>query len=178
MRPELPGLLLARPGHTAWTNSRRHAGRTDIPLNETGEQRARQIGERLRRYSLACAFTSPFQRASKTCGLASFGIVAQVDPDLVEWDFDRFEGTLTTDILRERPGWQLFRDGCPEGESPDDVAARADGFIVRVRQVEGDALAFSSGHIIRIDRGSTARPATRRRSMILRPLRQRGRARL
>jgi probable phosphoglycerate mutase len=150
MRPELPRLFLARHGDTAWTDSRRHTGRTDIPLNEAGEQRARQIGERLRRYSFARVFTSPLQRASKTCELAGFGTVAQVDPDLVEWDYGRFEGTLTKDILKERPGWELFRDGCPEGESPGDVAARADGFIARVRQVEGDALAFSSGHIIRM----------------------------
>jgi probable phosphoglycerate mutase len=150
MRLELPRLFLARHGDTAWTDSRRHTGRTDIPLNEAGEQRARQIGERLRRYSFARVFTSPLQRASKTCELAGFGTVAQVDPDLVEWDYGRFEGTLTRDILKERPGWELFRDGCPEGESPGDVAARADGFIARVRQVEGDALAFSSGHIIRM----------------------------
>jgi probable phosphoglycerate mutase len=150
MRPELPRLFLARHGDTAWTDSRRHTGRTDIPLNKAGEQRARQIGARLRRYSFARVFTSPLQRASKTCELAGFGTVAQVDPDLVEWDYGRFEGTLTRDILKERPGWELFRDGCPEGESPGDVAARADGFIARVRQVEGDALAFSSGHIIRM----------------------------
>ena len=150
MRPELPRLFLARHGDTAWTDSRRHTGRTDIPLNEAGERRARQIGERLRRYSFARVFTSPLQRASKTCELAGFGAVAQVDPDLVEWDYGRFEGTLTGDILKERPGWELFRDGCPGGESPGDVAARADGFIARVRQVEGDTLAFSSGHIIRM----------------------------
>jgi probable phosphoglycerate mutase len=150
MPSDLPKLYLARHGDTAWTDSRRHTGRTDIPLNEAGEQRARQIGERLRRYSFARVFTSPLQRASKTCELAGFGTVAQVDPDLVEWDYGRFEGTLTRDILKERPGWELFRDGCPEGESPGDVAARADGFIARVRQVEGDALAFSSGHIIRM----------------------------
>ena len=90
------------------------------------------------------------QRASKTCELAGFGAVATVDPDLVEWDYGRFEGMLTRDILKERPGWELFRDGCPGGESPADVAARADGFIARVRRIEGDVLAFSSGHIIRM----------------------------
>ena len=90
------------------------------------------------------------QRASKTCELAGFGAVAKVDPDLVEWDYGRFEGMLTRDILKERPGWELFRDGCPEGESPEDVAARADRFIARVRGIEGDVLAFSSGHIIRM----------------------------
>ena len=90
------------------------------------------------------------QRASKTCALAGFGEVAEVDPDLVEWDYGRFEGKLTKHILKERPGWEMFRDGCPDGESPEDVAARADRFIARVRGIEGDVLAFSSGHIIRM----------------------------
>jgi broad specificity phosphatase PhoE len=150
MTPELPRLFLARHGDTAWTDSRRHTGRTDIPLNELGEERARQIGEHLRRFSFTRALTSPLQRASKTCELAGFGAVASSDPDLVEWDYGRFEGMLTKDILKERPGWELFRDGCPEGESPEDVAARADDFIARVQRIEGDALAFSSGHIIRM----------------------------
>ena len=150
MPAELPRLFLTRHGDTAWTDSRQHTGRTDLPLNERGEERARQLGVKLRRFSFACVFTSPLQRASKTCELAGFGGIARVDPDLVEWDYGRFEGMLTRDILKERPGWELFRDGCPEGESPEDVAARADGFIARVRGIEGDVLAFSSGHIIRM----------------------------
>ena len=145
---EMPKLYITRHGDTAWTDSRQRTGRTDIPLNQSGEERARQIGERLRRYSFACVFTSPLQRASKTCELAGFGSVAKVDPDLVEWDYGRFEGKLTRQILKEQPGWELFRDGCPGGESPEDVAARADGFIARVRSIEGDVLAFSSGHVI------------------------------
>jgi broad specificity phosphatase PhoE len=105
----------------------------------------------LRRFSFVRVFTSPLQRASKTCALAGYGDVAEVDPDLVEWDYGRFEGQLTKSILKERPGWEMFRDGCPEGESPLDVAARADRFIARVRVVEeGDVLAFSSAHIIRM----------------------------
>ena len=150
MSSEMPRLFLARHGDTAWTDSRQRTGRTDIPLNAAGEERAREIGERLRRYSFACVFTSPLQRASKTCELAGFGAVARIDPDLVEWDYGRFEGMLTKNILKERPGWELFRDGCPGGESPEDVAARADGFIARVRRIETDVLAFSSGHIIRM----------------------------
>jgi probable phosphoglycerate mutase len=150
MPTELPKLFLARHGDTAWTESRQHTGRTDVPLNERGEQRARELGERLRRFSLTCVFTSPLKRASKTCELAGFGAVARVDPDLVEWDYGRYEAMLTRDILKERPGWELFRDGCPEGESPEDVAARADRFIARVRSIETDLLAFSSGHIIRM----------------------------
>jgi probable phosphoglycerate mutase len=147
---EMPKLFITRHGDTAWTDSRQRTGRTDIPLNPSGEERARQIGERLRRYSFADVFTSPLQRASKTCELAGFGSVAKADPDLVEWDYGRFEGMLTRNILKERPGWELFRDGCPEGEAPEDVAARADRFIARVRSIQGDVLAFSSGHIIRM----------------------------
>jgi len=147
---EMPKLFLARHGDTAWTESHQRTGRTDIPLNEAGEERARRLGERLRRHSFARIFTSPLQRASKTCELAGFVADAELDPDLVEWDYGRYEGMLTKTILKQRPGWELFRDGCPEGESPADVAARADRFIARVRATDGDMLAFSSGHIIRM----------------------------
>jgi probable phosphoglycerate mutase len=150
MATELPRLFLARHGDTAWTDSRQRTGRTDLPLNERGEERARQLGERLQRFSFASVFTSPLQRASKTCTLAGFGDAAEVDPDLVEWDYGRFEGKLTRQIVQARPGWEMFRDGCPDGESPQDVAARADRFIARVRRIEGDVLAFSSAHIIRM----------------------------
>jgi broad specificity phosphatase PhoE len=150
MSKELPRLFLTRHGDTAWTDSHQRTGRTDLPLNERGEERARQLGERLRRYSFTSVFTSPLQRASKTCALAGFGEVAIVDPDLAEWDYGKFEGKLTKSILKELPGWELFRDGCPGGESPGDVAGRADRFLSRVRAHEGDILAFSSGHIIRM----------------------------
>ena len=126
MPPEMPKLFLARHGDTAWTDSRQHTGRTDIPLNPAGEERARQLGVRLQRFSFARVFTSPLQRASKTCELAGFGAVATVDPDLVEWDYGRFEGMVLKQVLKEQPGWELYRDGCPDGESPEDVAARAD----------------------------------------------------
>ena len=149
MPSDLPRLFLARHGDTAWTDSRQRTGRTDLPLNEHGEDRARGLGERLRQFSFARVFTSPLQRASKTCALAGFGEVAEVDPDLVEWDYGRYEGKLTRHILKEQPGWEMFRDGCPDGESPNDVAARADRFIARVRRIEGDVL-VSSAHIIRM----------------------------
>jgi probable phosphoglycerate mutase len=150
MPRDMPKLFLARHGDTAWTDSHQRTGRTDIPLNEAGEERARLLGERLRRCSFARVFTSPLQRASRTCDLAGFGATAELDPDLVEWDYGRFEGMLTKNILKQRPGWELYRDGCPEGESPGQVASRADRFIARARAVEGDVLAFSSGHIIRM----------------------------
>src|SRR3954451_18310099 len=150
MPSDLPRLFLARHGDTAWTDSKQHTGRTDLPLNERGEERARQLGGRLQRFAFAGVFTRPLQRASKTCELAGFGARAEVDPDLLEWDYGQFEGKLTRDILKARAGWELFRDGCPGGESPQDAAVRADRFIARVRAVEGDVLAFSSGHIIRM----------------------------
>jgi probable phosphoglycerate mutase len=150
MPSDLPRLYLARHGDTAWTDSHQHTGRTDIPLNERGEEHARQLGERLRTFTFARVFTSPLRRALKTCELAGFGGGAEVDPDLTEWDYGRFEGKLTTEILAERPGWELYRDGCPGGESPEDVAARADRFIKRAHGIGGEVLAFSSGHIIRM----------------------------
>jgi probable phosphoglycerate mutase len=150
MSSDMPRLFLARHGDTAWTDSRQRTGRTDLPLNKNGEERARQLGERLQRFSFAHVFTSPLQRASKTCELAGFGKVAEINSDLVEWDYGRFEGQLTAHIRKERPGWEMFRDGCPGGESAQDVADRADRFIARVRGLEGDVLAFSSAHIIRM----------------------------
>jgi probable phosphoglycerate mutase len=150
MASALPRLYLARHGDTAWTDSHQHTGRTDLPLNEHGEEHARRLGAALRPISFSQVFTSPLQRAATTCKLAGFGGVAEVDPDLIEWDYGRFEGKLTSDVLKERPGWELYRDGCPGGETPGDVAARADRFIARVHGVTGDVLAFSSGHIIRM----------------------------
>src|SRR5262249_8199839 len=113
MASDLPKLFLVRHGDTAWTESRQHTGRTDIPLNERGEERARQLGERLRRFSFDRVFTSPLRRASRTCELAGYGTRVEVDSDLLEWDYGQFEGKLTRDILKARPGWELFRDGCP-----------------------------------------------------------------
>jgi probable phosphoglycerate mutase len=150
MPSDLPKLYLARHGDTAWTDSQQHTGRTDLPLNECGEAHARQLGERLRGFTFVRVFTSPLQRASKTCELAGFGSAPEVDSDLIEWDYGRFEGKTTSDVLKERPGWELYRDGCPGGETSQDVAVRADRFIARVRGITGDVLAFSSGHIIRM----------------------------
>ena len=146
----LPRLFLARHGDTTWTDSRQKTGRTDLPLNECGEEHARQIGVQLSRFSFSHVFTSPLQRATRTCVLAGFGAGAEVDPDLLEWDYGRFEGKRTGEILKQRPGWELYRDGCPDGELPGDVAARADQFIACVHKMAGDVLAFSSGHIIRM----------------------------
>lgn len=149
MSSDSPRLYLARHGDTAWTDSGQHTGRTDLPLNERGEERARQLGEFLRPMSFTRVFTSPLMRASKTCELAGFGVGVEIDRDLVEWDYGSYEGKTTSDILKERPGWELFRDGCPGGEAAGDVADRADRFLARIRDSGGHVLAFSSGHIIR-----------------------------
>jgi probable phosphoglycerate mutase len=146
----LPKLFLVRHGDTAWTDSHRHTGRTDLPLNESGEEHARQIGAVLSPVSFSHVFTSPLQRAAKTCALAGFGDVAESDLDLLEWDYGLYEGKLTGDIVKERPGWELFRDGCPGRESARDVAGRANRFLARVQGLGGNVLAFSSGHIIRV----------------------------
>ncbi len=143
-------VYLARHGETAWSLTGQHTGRTDLPLTERGERNARSLGERLRGLSFAAVFTSPLQRATRTCELAGFGAQAEVDRGLLEWDYGQYEGRRTADIHRERPDWQLFRDGCPGGELPEQVAARADSVIRRVRAVQGDVLLFSSGHFLRV----------------------------
>jgi broad specificity phosphatase PhoE len=143
-------VYLARHGETPWTISGQYTGLTDLPLTERGERNARRLAERLRGLTFAKVFTSPLQRARRTCELAGFGAVAEIDQDLVEWNYGDYEGRHSADVHRERPDWELFRDGCPGGESPPQVAARADRVVSRVRAVPGDVLLFSSGHFIRV----------------------------
>jgi broad specificity phosphatase PhoE len=150
MSEQLSSVYLARHGETAWSLSGQHTGRTDLPLTERGEHHARALGERLRGLTFTKVFTSPLQRAARTCELTGFGAAAEIDIDLVEWDYGQYEGRRTSEIHAERPDWQLFRDGCPGGESPGEVGARADRVIKRVRAVPGDVLLFSSGHILRV----------------------------
>jgi probable phosphoglycerate mutase len=150
MSASLPAVYLARHGETAWTVTGQHTGRTDIPLTERGERNARSLGDRLKGLTFARVFTSPLQRARRTCELAGFGAAAGVDPDLMEWNYGTYEGRKTADIRKERPDWQLFRDGCPGGESLAEIAARADRVIARVRAINGDVLLFSSGHFLRV----------------------------
>ena len=150
MNKTLPVTYLARHGETAWTITGQHTGRTDLPLTERGEANARRLGERLSGLTFAKVFTSPLRRAMRTCELAGFGSVAQIDPDLVEWDYGEHEGRLTVDILNERPDWQLLRDDCPGGDLPQHVAARADRVVSRLRAVAGDVLVFSGGHFLRV----------------------------
>ena len=146
----LPILYLARHGETAWSLSGQHTGLTDLPLTESGEGTARRLGERLKGLTFAKVLTSPLKRAARTCELAGFGAVAEVDRDLVEWDYGQYEGRRSDEIRAERPDWQLFRDGCPGGESPGQVSVRADRVVRQVRAVSGDVLLFSSGHFLRV----------------------------
>src|SRR5499425_2901652 len=136
----LPVVYVARHGETAWSLSGQHTGLTDLPLTANGERNARRLGERLKGLSFARVFTSPLQRASRTCELAGFGGVAEIDPDLVEWNYGQYEGLRTADIRKQRPDWQLFRDGCPGGETPQQVATRADRVVSRIRAVNADVL--------------------------------------
>lgn len=150
MSPTLPVVYLARHGETAWSLSGQHTGTTDLPLTERGERNARRLAERLNGVSFAKVLTSPLKRAARTCELAGFGAAAEVDRDLVEWNYGQYEGRRTTEIQRERPEWNLFRDGCPGGESPAEIGRRAGRVIARVRAMEGNVLLFSSGHFLRV----------------------------
>ena len=150
MTEALPVVYLARHGETAWSVSGQHTGLTDLPLTERGERNARLLGQRLSGLAFARVFTSPLQRATRTCELAGFGTAAKADSDLVEWNYGQYEGRRTAEILAERPDWQLFRDGCPGGESPAQIGARADRVVARVRAVEGRVLLFSSAHFLRV----------------------------
>ena len=150
MNEMLPTLYIARHGETAWSLSGQHTGLTDLPLTERGQSNARRLGNQLRGRSFAHVFTSPLQRARRTCELAGFGAEAEVDRDLLEWNYGDYEGLRTAEIHAKRPGWELFRDGCPGGESASDVGARADRMVDRVRAVQQDVLIFSSGHFLRV----------------------------
>jgi len=150
MSDALPVVYLARHGETAWTISRQHTGLTDVPLTANGEAEAIRLGERLGGLQFAAVLTSPLQRAIRTCQLAGFGSATEVEPDLREWNYGTYEGRTSADIHAERPDWQLFRDGCPGGESPTQVGARADRVARRVRAIGGSALLFSSGHFLRV----------------------------
>ena len=150
MSEKLPIIYLARHGETAWSISGQHTGLTDLPLTERGERNARQLGQRLKALTFAKVFTSPLQRAARTCELAGFATAAEIDRDLLEWNYGQYEGRRTVEIHAERPDWQLFRDGCPGGESPDQVGARADRVVRRLLEIQGDVLLFSSGHFLRV----------------------------
>ena len=145
----LPRTYIVRHGATPWTVLGRHTGRTDVPLTPEGEEAATVTGRRLREVAFSQVFTSPSLRARRTCELAGFGDAAVVDEDLAEWDYGQYEGLTRAQILDLHPNWRVFRDGCPGGESPAQVSARADRVIARLRAVPGSTLVFSSGHFLR-----------------------------
>ncbi|MES1258248.1 MAG: histidine phosphatase family protein [Acidobacteriota bacterium] len=143
-------LWLIRHGETEWSLSGAHTGLTDIPLTKAGEEKAVGLREKLAGQHFALVLTSPLQRARRTCELAGLGAQAQVEPNLVEWNYGEYEGRTTAEIRKERPGWYLFRDGVPGGETVEQVGARAQAVIGRALTANGDVALFGHGHILRI----------------------------
>ena len=143
-------IVLVRHGETEWSLSGQHTSRTDLPLLPVGRERASALGPRLEGWDFSLVLTSPLRRARETCELAGFGERAEVFEDLREWDYGEYEGLTTPQIREERPDWNLWTDGCPGGEQPDQVGARADRVLERMRRADGDVLAFAHGHIFRV----------------------------
>lgn len=168
MSHDLPKVYLVRHGETAWAATGRHSGRKDIPLTEAGEREAEALRGLLAGSSFTTVFTSPLQRARRTCELAGHSAGVKADPDLMEWDCGAYEGRRTVEIRQDRPGWRLFEDGCPDGESPAAIGARADRVIERLRKIPGNALLFAHRDVLRV---LTARwlglPATEGRLFLL-----------
>ncbi|MDG4905887.1 histidine phosphatase family protein [Mesorhizobium sp. WSM4898] len=150
MSSAFPEIYLVRHGETEWSASGKHTGRTDIPLTAKGEQAARGVADRFKEQTFQAVWSSPSQRAFDTCRLAGFGERALKKADLQEWDYGAYEGVTTKEILAGRPGWQLFRDGCPGGETAADVGARADAIVAEIRTAAGNVLIFSSSHFLRV----------------------------
>ncbi|MBZ9746704.1 histidine phosphatase family protein [Mesorhizobium sp. CO1-1-7] len=150
MSSAFPQIHLVRHGETAWSLSGQHTGRTDMPLTPAGEAAARGVAERLKGLPFSAVWSSPSQRAYNTSVLAGFGATSVKMDDLQEWDYGAYEGRTTKEILAERPGWNVFRDGCPQGELAADVGNRADGIIERLRKANADILIFSSAHFLRV----------------------------
>jgi broad specificity phosphatase PhoE len=143
-------IVLARHGETEWSRDRRHTGRTDIPLTETGRDEARALRDALAGRSFERVLSSPLERALETCRLAGLGERAELSDDLVEWDYGDYEGITTAAIREERPGWYLWRDGCPGGETAAGVGRRVDRVIAALDGLEGDAAVFAHGHVLRV----------------------------
>jgi probable phosphoglycerate mutase len=142
-------IFLIRHGETSWSLSGRHTGRTDLPLTAYGEKRASELRGLLSGLAFTRVFTSPLQRARRTCELAGFGAAAQVDSQLQEWDYGDYEGRTSAEIQALRPGWNIFQDGCPGGESVEQIAQRADRVLAGLRPLDGTVALFSHGHFLR-----------------------------
>ena len=143
-------LVLVRHGETDWSRSKQHTGRQDIPLNEAGRREGERLRHRLAAWPFAHVLVSPLSRARDTCVLAGLADRAVLRPDLMEWDYGAYEGRTRADILRERPDWNLWRDGCPQGETPDQIGARVDRVLSEVRGMDGDVALFAHGHVLRV----------------------------
>jgi probable phosphoglycerate mutase len=150
VKTSLPDVYLVRHGETEWSLSGQHTGLTDLPLTASGEEQARRLQRRLTATAFAKVFSSPLQRAMRTCQLSGYGSAVEADSDLIEWNYGDYESKTRPQILAQRPGWLIFRDGCPNGESPKDVGIRADRVLSRVGEVNGNVLVFSSGHFLRV----------------------------
>jgi probable phosphoglycerate mutase len=143
-------VFVIRHGETAWSLSGQHTGKTDIPLTDNGRRLAERLRPVLAKETLTRVFVSPMQRARETCNLAGLGAAAVIDPDLAEWNYGEYEGLTPKQIHEGAPDWLIFQDGCPGGESPEQVGARADRVIARSRKVEGNVALFAHGHILRV----------------------------
>jgi probable phosphoglycerate mutase len=143
-------VYIVRHGATEWSVSGQHTSRTDLPLLESGQEQAEELGRKLAAHQFSLVLSSPLLRARETCRLAGFGDRAEITEDLREWDYGEYEGLTTPQIRESNPGWNLWRDGCPGGETPEQIGARVDRVVARLRQVDGDALAFAHGHVLRV----------------------------
>jgi broad specificity phosphatase PhoE len=143
-------ILLVRHGETEWSRDRKHTGRTDLPLTDTGRREAGKLRDAVAGRSFARVLSSPLSRALETCRLAGLGDQAELTGDLCEWDYGEYEGITTAEIRKQRPDWYLWRDGCPGGETAADVGRRVDRVIASVSEVDGDVALFAHGHVLRV----------------------------
>jgi broad specificity phosphatase PhoE len=150
MEPSEQKVYVVRHGETEWSLSGQHTGVTDIPLTDNGRAVARRLRPVLAEQSFQLVLTSPLRRARETCELAGLGSRAAVEPDLHEWNYGEYEGLTSEQIHDQQPGWMIFRDGCPGGETPKDIGARVDRVIARVRNASGDVALFAHGHVFRV----------------------------
>jgi broad specificity phosphatase PhoE len=150
MSAHIQEVVLVRHGETEWSRAGKHTGRTDIPLTDRGRKEAQAVGAELRGRRFASVLTSPLARAFETCRLAGFGELTELREELMEWDYGAYEGRKTTEIRKDHPGWTLWRDGVPEGETIAQVEARVDRVIAELRSVAGDAVVFAHGHLLRV----------------------------
>jgi probable phosphoglycerate mutase len=143
-------IVLARHGETEWSRTGRHTGRTDVPLTPLGQRQAEALAGALAGKEFALVLTSPLERARETCRLAGFGDRAETRDDLAEWDYGDYEGRTTAEVREQRPGWTLFADGVPKGETVEQVGERADRILAEAAGTEGDMVLFAHGHVLRV----------------------------